>query len=53
MKVYLGKKCHYNGYETWIEIVKVFDDKFKALAWKKEVPKTKYEWRSYEEMEVE
>ena len=59
MKVYLATEHYYDGGANWSEIVvKVFDDEVKALVWKEEFKKIiidgiTYEWREYEEMEVE
>ena len=54
MKVYLAKECYYDGgANSWETVVKVFDDEAKALVWKEEFEATDYDWREYEEMEVE
>lgn len=33
--------------------MKVFDDEVKALVWKEDFKSTEFEWRSYEEFDVE
>jgi hypothetical protein len=53
MKVDLDKECYYDGGANTETVVKVFDDEVKALVWKEEFDATDYDWRAYEEMEVE
>ena len=54
MKVYLAKQCYDDGEGNDCEtVVKVFDDEAKALVWKEEFEANRYNWREYEEMEVE
>lgn len=53
MKVYIGYECYYDYCNEWRTAVKVFDDEVKALVWKEDFKKTKFEWRSYEEFTVE
>ena len=53
MKIYLAKERCYDGANYWEHVVKVFDDEAKALVWKEEFEATDYDWREYEEMEVE
>ena len=57
MKVYIGKVCRFDGCDTWVSTVKVFDDEVKALIWVEECESddlNEYrEYREYEEMELE
>ena len=53
MKVYIGYQVDYDYSEIWRVVTKVFDDEAKALVWKEEFKATEFEWRSYEEHEVE
>jgi hypothetical protein len=53
MKVWIGYEVYYDYCNRWRSAVKVFDDEDKAWAWKEEGPSTEFEWRSYEEFEVE
>jgi len=53
MKVWIGYECDYDYANTYRIAVKVFDDEVKALIWKEDFKNTKFEWRSYEQFEVE
>jgi hypothetical protein len=53
MKVWIGYECYYVYSNQWRSAVKVFDDEVKALIWKEDFEATKFEWRSYEQFEVE
>ncbi len=53
MKVYIGYECYYDLCNEWKSVYKVFDDEVKALIWKEEGKVTEFEYRTYEEMEVE
>ena len=57
MKVYIGKVCCFDGCDTWVSTVKVFDDEVKALIWVEECESDDLdeyrEYREYEEMELE
>lgn len=53
MKVWIGYDCCYNGCDSWRNTEKVFDCEEKALVWQEEITPTEYDWREYEEYEVE
>lgn len=55
MKVWIGYHCHTDGCEIWETVDKVFDDEVKALLWIEDTSfkTTAYDWRRYEEKEVE
>ncbi len=53
MKVYIGHECYYDCCTVWRSATKVFDDEVKALIWKEDFKDTEFEWREYEEFEVE
>jgi hypothetical protein len=56
MKVWIGYHCQYDGgANTWETVEKIFDDEVKALLWVEDPSfvHDEYEWRKYEEKEVE
>lgn len=56
MKVWIGYHCHFDGgANQWETVEKVFDDEVKALLWVEDPAFTSddYDWRKYEEREVE
>ena len=53
MKVYIGYECYYDLCNEWKSVHKVFDDEVKALIWKEEGKTTEFEYRIFEEMELE
>jgi hypothetical protein len=53
MKVYIGYECYYDYCDVWRSAPKVFDDEVKALIWKEDFKDTEFQWREYEEFEVE
>ena len=53
MKVWIGYECHYNYCDEFRSAVKVFDDEVKALVWQEEIEATEFDYRAYEEHEVE
>ena len=53
MKVWIGYQCYFNYCDEFKSAVKVFDDEVKALIWKEEFEDTEFEYRNYQEMDVE
>lgn len=55
MKVWIGYETSHDGCNTWRDLEKVFDCEVKALLWSEENPEkqNEYNWREYDEVEVE
>ena len=53
MKVYIGFLCCSNDVDVWRNAEKVFKDELAALEWSEAVTATEWEWREYDEYEVE
>jgi hypothetical protein len=54
MKVWIGYKASFDGgMGTYRHLEKIFDCEVKAFLWVQEIQADEYEWREFEEKEVE
>lgn len=52
-EVWLGYQVYYNCCDEFPEVIKAFDCKEKAIAWREDFKETQQEYRTIERMDVE
>ena len=52
-QVYIGFECSYNGLDMWRNVDRVFATESDAQNWVEQKSTTEWEWREYDEWEIE